>query len=203
MGIESVAGIWDLVRTWPLGQDDRSTVDNHIRNIKGSLLDTFPNISATVTASADEINNIDGLDRNLKEAIDTFSADIAAINDTLDEVSLSLSAINSQLSINSRSISYLNTVANNVQETYHCIIEHSATALFIPGGWLSSRSTSGIYRITHNLGFSADYSSAIYLISARNGWASIVSAGSNSVKISIYDNIGLRYLPYNMEIKVL
>ena len=56
MPVETAAGIWDLVRTNPLGTDDVSQGDNHDRLIKGALLDTFPNITEPVTATAAEIN---------------------------------------------------------------------------------------------------------------------------------------------------
>jgi len=203
MGLESVSGIWDLNRNWPLGSDDRSTGDNHIRNIKGGILDTFPQISSTVTASADEINALDGADENIQDALDKYSASIVSINSELADMSLSLSAANTQIAMNAASISALNVLAANVQETYHCVIDGSATALIIPGGWSVTRSSSGVYLITHNLGFSAGYSSAHYMISGALGWGSIASAGFNSVKVQLRDQDEVRDSRFWFQIKVL
>ena len=57
MPVETAAGIWDLVRTNPLGTDDVSEGDDHHRLTKGAILDTFPNIDEPVTATASQLNN--------------------------------------------------------------------------------------------------------------------------------------------------
>lgn len=78
MGLESGTYIDDFVRTNPLGADDRSTADDHLRLIKDFLLNTFPNIDNAcnmtpaelnrlvgMTASASELNRLVGLTSNL------------------------------------------------------------------------------------------------------------------------------------------
>ena len=63
MSVESqVNNIADLNPTYPQADDPVSQGDNHIRNIKKALKDTFPNIDGTVTASEDEINQLAGQD---------------------------------------------------------------------------------------------------------------------------------------------
>lgn len=203
MGLESVAGIWDLNRNWPLGSDDRSTSDNHIRNIKNGILNTFPNISSTITASADEINALDGADENIQDKLNSFSASLLGINAELSDMSLSLSAANTQITNNTASISALNSLAEYVEETYMVVVDASATALIIPGGWSVTVSSSGVYLITHNLGFSAGYSSAHYLLSGAIAWGSVASAGLNSVKVQFRDQDELRDSRFWMQLKVL
>ena len=58
MTVESVTLINDLDVNNPSGGDSISEGDNHIRNIKKSIKNTFPNISEPVTATADEINRV-------------------------------------------------------------------------------------------------------------------------------------------------
>lgn len=56
MGLEAVTGIWDLVAANPVSTDKRRQGDDHIRNIKTALLNTFPNITAPVTATHTQLN---------------------------------------------------------------------------------------------------------------------------------------------------
>jgi hypothetical protein len=56
MGLESFGLIKDLVDTNPVGTDPKSQGDDHIRGIKATLKDQFPNLEAAVTATAATIN---------------------------------------------------------------------------------------------------------------------------------------------------
>ncbi len=58
MTVESVTHINDLDVNNPAGGDSISEGDDHIRNIKKSIKNTFPNVSEPVTATAEEINRI-------------------------------------------------------------------------------------------------------------------------------------------------
>jgi hypothetical protein len=65
MGLEStVSYISDLTAVWPLGADDKTTIDDHLRYIKKAVKQTFPGISGAVTASASDILLISGLSAN-------------------------------------------------------------------------------------------------------------------------------------------
>lgn len=84
MGLETnVRTIADLNPLFPSETDPIVQGDNHIRNIKTALKDTFPNITgpvtptqeqlnklAAVTVSAAEINSLSGVSGNLTELID-------------------------------------------------------------------------------------------------------------------------------------
>ncbi len=64
--------ISDLNRSWPIGSTDYpSSLDNHIRGQKNTLLNTLPNITGPVTLTQDEINatvpRLDALDPILNE----------------------------------------------------------------------------------------------------------------------------------------
>lgn len=62
MGLETVTYISDFNQANPDGATDlKSEGDNHIRNIKKGVLNTFPNINGEVTASQSEINPLVGV----------------------------------------------------------------------------------------------------------------------------------------------
>lgn len=68
MGLETVTYISDLNPLWPLGAlpDRKSEGDNHLRNIKSSLLNTFAAITGAVTATHVEINYLSGVTSNVQ-----------------------------------------------------------------------------------------------------------------------------------------
>lgn len=61
MGLETGTYIDDLVITNPLGTDDRSTADDHMRLIKKVLKNTLPNADAAINPSVAEFNLLVGL----------------------------------------------------------------------------------------------------------------------------------------------
>jgi hypothetical protein len=56
MGLELATYIADLVPTWPLGSDKIRQGDDHLRNIKSALKNTFPNLNGPVTATPESLN---------------------------------------------------------------------------------------------------------------------------------------------------
>lgn len=52
MGLEVATYLADLNAAWPLGTDQKSTADDHLRLIKAVLQTSFPNYSSATTASA-------------------------------------------------------------------------------------------------------------------------------------------------------
>lgn len=60
MSLESATYINQLVRTNPNGADPKGQGDDHLRMIKGALLNTFPNITGPVNVTQDELNVLIG-----------------------------------------------------------------------------------------------------------------------------------------------
>ncbi len=60
MGLEAATYIDDLVTTNPVGTDDRSTADDHLRLIKAVLKNSFTGITGAVSATHTELNKLDG-----------------------------------------------------------------------------------------------------------------------------------------------
>ncbi len=58
MGLESATFINGLVETNPTSSDNANQGDNHLRLIKASLKNTFPNITGAVTATHTQLNSI-------------------------------------------------------------------------------------------------------------------------------------------------
>ena len=59
MPIEPMEGaryIADLNEKWPLGSDEPSSTDDHLRGIKNILKNTFPNLTGPVTGTQDDLN---------------------------------------------------------------------------------------------------------------------------------------------------
>ena len=63
MAYENATYISDLDPANPDGKDPIAEGDNHIRNIKGTLLTTFPNVTGEVTSTHEELNELSGLSR--------------------------------------------------------------------------------------------------------------------------------------------
>jgi len=60
MALESATYIDGLVATNPVSTDPLSSADDHMRLIKATLKNTFPNITGAITADHSEINTLDG-----------------------------------------------------------------------------------------------------------------------------------------------
>ena len=69
MTVENVTYISDLEPANPKGGDSIAQGDNHIRNTKLALRNTFPNIDGEVKATDEELNYLQGLDRPISDII--------------------------------------------------------------------------------------------------------------------------------------
>ena len=58
MALETANTINQLVESNPLGTDNKSQGDDHIRLIKKTLRNTFPNITGPITVSEAAINGL-------------------------------------------------------------------------------------------------------------------------------------------------
>lgn len=66
MGLETVTYISDLNPLWPLGSDPKSNGDNHVRNLKTGILNSFPGVTGAVIATHFEINYLSGVTANVQ-----------------------------------------------------------------------------------------------------------------------------------------
>ena len=69
-GLETGTYISSLVSTNPTGSDDRSQGDDHIRLIKSTILNTFPNITGAVNPTHTELNYVDGVTSAIQTQLD-------------------------------------------------------------------------------------------------------------------------------------
>lgn len=80
MTVESVNFISDLDPVRPQGGDSIAQGDDHIRNIKKALKQTFPNIDGEVRASDEEINHLIGVPKPITEIIDDANQDVTDLD---------------------------------------------------------------------------------------------------------------------------
>ena len=78
MAVESVTYINDLEPDNPKGSDRISQGDDHIRNIKKSIKQTFPNIDGEVSATDEEINGLVGIAGPIKDELEDHEARISS-----------------------------------------------------------------------------------------------------------------------------
>lgn len=81
MGLETPVYIDDLVATNPTADDPKSQGDDHIRNIKLAIKNTFPNVGGEVQAAAQEMNYLVGCTQNIEDrfdGLDTTKANLAS-----------------------------------------------------------------------------------------------------------------------------
>lgn len=58
MAVENSSYINELNENWPDGLDPRSQGDDHLRNIKKALKNTFPNVTGAVTMTQSQLNQL-------------------------------------------------------------------------------------------------------------------------------------------------
>ncbi len=91
MGVENPTYISDLNTAWPLGSDAKSTADDHLRNFKTAVKNTFPSVTGAVTKTHTELNTV--TDRGLITGqtwtgAHTFPATTYGVTATLGDSSL-------------------------------------------------------------------------------------------------------------------
>ena len=80
MALETFQYIDDLVATNPTATDNVSQGDDHIRGIKTTLKNTFPNVTGAITATEAELNFVDGVTSAIQTQLDAklTSSDIGS-----------------------------------------------------------------------------------------------------------------------------
>ena len=110
MPLEVASYINGLVSTNPVSTDGLSQADDHLRLIKATIKNTFPNITSVVTASHAELNKLDGFTGtylDLNYARDLRSTGVTNTEfDYLDGVT---SNIQTQLNTLTTSVGNINT----------------------------------------------------------------------------------------------
>lgn len=113
--LESATYINQLNENYPTGNDHYSTVDEHLRLIKGAVKNTFPNITGALTPTHTELNYVDGVTSAIQTQIDTklaasrfpnVSGDVTPTHTELNFVDGVTSAIQTQMDTKLASASY-------------------------------------------------------------------------------------------------
>lgn len=95
MALEVGTHISDLEQTNPVSTDGLGQADDHIRLIKKTILNTFPNITGPVLATQAELNLIDGITATTVElnSLSGYTGDVSDLN-KLAGVTASASELN-------------------------------------------------------------------------------------------------------------
>jgi len=70
MGIETFEFIDDLVATNPTSTDNVSEGDDHLRGLKTTLKNTFPNVTGAINPTETELNYVDGVTSAIQTQLD-------------------------------------------------------------------------------------------------------------------------------------
>lgn len=96
-GLETGTYISDLVVTNPTGVDDYATADDHIRLIKSTVKNTFPNIDGAAAATDEELSLLTGLTATATElnTLDGVAATLTSTElNTLDGITATSTELN-------------------------------------------------------------------------------------------------------------
>lgn len=202
MPLETVSYISDLVITNPDGSDQRSTADDHLRNIKKAITQTFPAITGLVSVSHTELNRLDGISANIETRLDAHIASISAINTTISGITTTLAAYGASISAINTSLSDINTRLNNVSASFGSLISarvtptKAVTFLFGAKIWRDTVSATPVSVLSMNLPtnwtLSATYSVAGTYRATKLTWTHSRSTGTLSYAViySEYSGFG-------------
>ena len=79
MPLESATYINGLDANNPTGSDTKAAGDDHLRLVKSTVKNTFPNISGAVTADHTELSYCDGVTSPIQTQLNTLSTDKAPL----------------------------------------------------------------------------------------------------------------------------
>lgn len=99
----------------PLGSDPISYGDDHIRLIKGALVNTFPSLTGKVTADHTELNYVDGVTSSIQDQLNQHTADI-------DTGAQALTALDNNVKKNAGDIADLRVDVNKNTDDINSII---------------------------------------------------------------------------------
>jgi len=91
MGTETFNYIDSLNTANPASTDNVSEGDDHIRGIKTTLKNTFPNLDGAVNATDTELNYVDGVTSAIQTQLDSKQASATAVTKTSSSIPLSFS----------------------------------------------------------------------------------------------------------------
>ena len=104
MALETGIYINSLVSTNPTGSDAKSAGDDHLRLIKSTLKNTFPNIDAAITADEDELNLMDGVtattaEINLLDGVTATTTELNYTDGVTSNIQTQLTALDTKQTI--------------------------------------------------------------------------------------------------------
>ena len=88
MAIETFEYIDDLNVANPTATDNVSEGDDHLRGLKTTLKNTFPNVTGAINATETELNYVDGVTSAIQTQLDAKQATISSLTSTGAELNV-------------------------------------------------------------------------------------------------------------------
>jgi len=88
MGIETFEYIDDLNAANPTATDNVSEGDDHLRGLKTTLKNTFPNVTGAINATETELNYVDGVTSAIQTQLGAKQATISGLTSTGAELNV-------------------------------------------------------------------------------------------------------------------
>lgn len=160
----------DLNEAWPLGTDNPNTLDDHDRGTKKAVKGSFPSLGSTaVTASAAELNTMDGITRTT-----------AQLNGTLESIDEDDMVSNSDTNLPTQQ-----SVKTYVDGKQRSVRFQSAGTVIVQSGGISVlRTAAGTYTVTHNIG-NTNYAATVSPV-GFNSYAVINVVAINTFVVQSY-----------------
>lgn len=127
MPVETVTFISDLEPDQPRPSDRISSGDDHIRNIKQGIKNTFPNIDNSVEATDEELNFVKGVTQNIAESLQALNAADGALDSRVTKNEQDIAQNSSDIAANALSIMSNTAKINDLTDDYqgHTIGSHA------------------------------------------------------------------------------
>ena len=108
MALENATTINQLNPLFPAAVDSLAQADDHLRLIKSTIQNTFPNVTGAITATQSEVNQLSGLTTNTSELnkLDGFTGNVTDLNYAKSLASTGVTATE---------YDYLDGVTSNIQ----------------------------------------------------------------------------------------
>lgn len=186
MPLETGTYISDLVTTNPTGTDTLDKADDHLRLIKATVKNTFPNVSGAVTPTHTELNYVDGVTSAIQTQLDgkaglaspaftgTPTAPTAAVDTNTTQLATTAYVVGQGYS-KLASPTFTGTPSGPTAAVDTNTTQLATTAYVIGQGYLKSSTASATYATTSSL---SSYATITYVNSQVSG---VVSATTTNV----------------------
>ena len=206
MALEDLVGpdkfIANLVNSNPTGTDVKAEGDDHIRGVKNTLVNTFPQTAAAivdaVTAAQIQLAARDLLMKNAQRLSARNFADDADVSlldfNVADLITLGAAGASG---LQGSTVQGKGDILINDVNFFSLFIDGSGNPVNIPPGWSSTSPSTGRFTVTHNLGLTLGtditITATVFSAATFNRIVTVTAQNINSFNYQVVDVLeGLR-----------